>query len=121
MHTTKLNILYKGKEDLKDLNNYRGICMNKSCTKIVSTIISNKLLKHLKSFGSKTQFRMIGCQEAQHTLKKALLLRHQHGLETYALFVDLVKTFDTIQHSLLFDIPRRYRVLNSLVRAVENI
>jgi hypothetical protein len=106
-HVTKLNILYKGKGDPQDLNNYRGICLKESCAKIVSTIVSDRLLKHLKSFGSKTQFGMRGCQEAQHTLKKALLLRRQHGLETYALFVDLVKAFDTVQHPLLFDIPKK--------------
>ena len=103
-HVTKLNILYKGKGDPQDLNNYRGICLKESCAKIVSSIVSNRLLTHLKTFGSKTQFGMVGCQEAQHTLKRALLLRRQHGLETYALFVDLVKAFDTVQHPLLFKI-----------------
>ena len=74
-HITKLNILYKGKGDPQDLNNYRGICLKETCAKIISSIVSNRLLQHLKTFGSKTQFGMVGCQEAQHTLKKALLLR----------------------------------------------
>jgi hypothetical protein len=38
---------------------------------------------------------MLGCQEAQHTLRKALLLR---------FFIDLIKAFDMVQHLLLFDI-----------------
>jgi hypothetical protein len=74
-HVTKLNILYKGKGNLQDLNNYRGICLKETCAKVTSSIVSSRLLQHLKTFGSKTQFGMIGCQEAQHTLKKALLLR----------------------------------------------
>jgi hypothetical protein len=53
-HVTKLNILYKGKGDPQDLNNYRGICLKESCAKIISSIVSNRLLHHLKSFGSKT-------------------------------------------------------------------
>jgi len=73
-HITKLNILYKGKGDPQDLNNYRGICLKETCAKIISSIVSHRLLLLLKPFGSKTQFGMTGCQEAQHTLKKALLL-----------------------------------------------
>ncbi len=103
-------MLYKGKGDQQDLNNYRGICRKESCAKIISTIISSQLLQHLKTFGSKTQFGMVGCQEAQHTLKKTLHLRHQYELETYALFVDLVKSFDTMQHPLLFGILKNYRI-----------
>jgi hypothetical protein len=89
--------------------------------KIVSSIVSNRLLTHLKKFGSKTQFGMGGCQEAQHTLKKALLLRRQHGLETYALSVDLVKAFDTVQHPLLFEILKKYGVPNTLVQVVQKM
>jgi len=55
-HITKLNILYKGKGDPQDLNNYRGICLKETCTKIISSIVSHRLLLHLKTFGSKTQF-----------------------------------------------------------------
>jgi hypothetical protein len=120
-HVTKLNILYKGKGDQQDLNNYRGICLKESCTKIISAIVANRLLQHLKTFGSKTQFGMVGCQEAQHTLKKALHLSCQQGLETYALFVDLVKAFDTVQHPLLFDILKKYGIPDALIKVVKKM
>jgi hypothetical protein len=64
---------------------------------------------------------MIGCQEAQHTLKRALLLRRQHGLESYALFVDLVKAFDTVQHPLLFDILKKYGIPTTLIKVIEKM
>jgi hypothetical protein len=120
-HVTKLNILYKGKGDQQDLNNYRGICWKESCTKIVSAIVTNRLLQHLKTFGSLTQFGMVGCQEAQHTLKKALHLRCQHGLETYTLFIGLVKAFDTIQHPLLFGILKKYGIPDALIKVVRKM
>jgi hypothetical protein len=120
-HVTKLNILYKGNGDHQDLNNYRGICLKESCAKIISTIISNPLFCHLKTFGSKTQFGMLGFQEAQHTLKKALHLRRHHGLETYALFVALVKAFDTVQHPLLFGTLSRYGVPEPLIKVVKKM
>jgi hypothetical protein len=64
---------------------------------------------------------MVGCQEAQHTLKKALHLRRQHGLETYTLFVDLVKAFDTVQHPLLFDILKKYGIPDALIKVVKKM
>ena len=98
----------KGGKLATNLKGKKNIESHWNTWKTVSTIITDRLLKHLRRFGSKAQFGMIGCQEAQHTLKKALLLRRQHGLETYALFVDLVKAFDTVQHPLLFDILKKY-------------
>ncbi len=82
--------------------------------------VTRKLVNlYLQTFGSKTQFRRIGCQEAQHTSKRALLLRRQHGIQTYALFVDLVKAFDTVEPPLLFRSLRRYGIPDTLVRVVE--
>jgi hypothetical protein len=105
-HVTSPSILYKRKGDPEDLNNYRGICLKETTAKIISIIISNSLLKRLEEIGDRSQFGHIGCQEAQHTIKRALLLRRQHGIPTFALFVDLVKAFDTIQHQLLFILQR---------------
>jgi hypothetical protein len=118
-HVTKLNKLYKGKGDQQDLNNYRGILLKEPCTKIVSTIKSSRLLQHLTSFGSKSQFGMVGCQETQHTLKKVFCLRGQHRLETYTLFVNLVKDFGIVQHPLLF--LKRYGIPDALIKVVENM
>jgi len=81
---TSLHVMTLGKGDPQDLNNYRGICLKETCTKIISSIVSHQLLLHLKTFGFKTQFGMTGCQEVQHTLKKALLLQRQHRIPTYA-------------------------------------
>jgi len=42
-----------------------------------------------------------GCQDALFSLKTALQTRREHGLSTHVLFVDLVKAFDTVNHSFL--------------------
>ncbi len=64
---------------------------------------------------------MTGCQEAQHTLKKALLLQWQHGLHTYALFGDLVKAFDNIQHPLLFQILAKCGIPSPLITVIKKM
>ncbi len=107
-HTTILNTIYKGKGDPQDPNNHRGIALKETSAKVLSTIIAQRLLKRFKQIKTSSQFGHIGCQEAQHTIKKALLLRRQHGLETYAIFVDLVKAFDTVNHDLLLSILAKY-------------
>ena len=63
-HIQDLTTLYKGKGDLKEPNNWRGICLKESTAKIVSIIIAKRLLKQLEKIGAPTQFRHIGCQEA---------------------------------------------------------
>ncbi len=67
------------------------------------------------------QFGHVGCQEAQHILKRALLLRRQHGLESFAIFVDLVKAFDTVHHDLLCKILSKYGLLEDLVKNVAKL
>jgi hypothetical protein len=62
---------------------------------------------------------MVGYQEAQHMLKKALHLRHHHGLEIYT--IDLIKAFDTVQHPLLFGILNRYGVPEPLIKVIKKM
>jgi hypothetical protein len=50
-----------------------------------------------------------------------LLLRCQHGLELYAIFIDLVKAFDTVQHDLLCKILNKYGLPDNLVKNVAKL
>ncbi len=115
-HVTILNILYKGKGDPHDPNNHHGIVLNETSAKVLSKSISKRLLHRLKQVGTNAQFGHIGCQEAQHILKRVLLLRRQHGLESYAIFVNLVKAFDIVDHDLLCKILNKYGLLEDLVK-----
>jgi hypothetical protein len=107
-HVILLKVLYKGKGDPQDPNNSRGIALKETSAKILSVVVARRLLKRLKEVNPSSQFGHVGCQEAQHTIKRALLLRRQHGLESYAVFVDLVKAFDTVNHQLLYLILAKY-------------
>ena len=120
-HMTILSNIYKGKGDPQDPNNHRGICLKETSYKVMSIIIAQRLLQRLNEIGATTQFGHIGCQEAQHIIKRALLLRRQHGLETFALFVDLVKAFDTIQHTLLLQVLEKYGIPPSLKAVIKKM
>jgi hypothetical protein len=120
-HVIILNMLYKGKGDIRDPNNHHGITLKETLTKVLSIIITKRLLHRLKQIGTNTQFGHVGCQEAQHILKRALLLRCQHGLESYAIFNDLVKVLDTINHDLLYAILERYGLPPVLVQNIAKL
>jgi hypothetical protein len=120
-HVTILNVLYKGKGDPQDPNNNRGIALKETSAKVLSIILARRLLKRFKEINPTSQFGHVGCQEAQHTIKRALLLRRQHGLESHAIFVDLVKAFDTVHHDLLCQILRKYGLPPPIVQNVKKL
>jgi hypothetical protein len=120
-HTTLLSVVYKGKGDPQDPNNNRGIALKETSAKVLSIILARRLMKRFKELNPTSQFGHIGCQEAQHTIKRALLLRRQHGLESYAIFVDLVKAFDTVHHNLLCQILSKYGLPPPLVQIIRKL
>ena len=55
-------------------------------------------------FGCTTQFGSspgVSCPDRRFVIKTALHTRHKHNLLNYVAFVDLVKAFDTVSHSML--------------------
>jgi hypothetical protein len=102
-HTNILSLIYKGKGNTKDPKNWRPICLKETTAKIISAIIASRLLKHIEKIGTPNQFGHIGCQEALHTIRNILITRRLHGKETYVLFADLVKAFDTVIHEALYN------------------
>eukprot|EP00978_Attheya_sp_CCMP212_P000249 scaffold481_cov63-Attheya_sp.AAC.10 len=86
----------KGK-DYSDAHNWGGICLAEIPAKIHSSIISSRLLSHLKKVGIETQYGCMpgkGCTDALFTIKTALQTRKQHRKNTLAIFVELVKVFN---------------------------
>jgi hypothetical protein len=120
-HAITLNMIYKGKGDPQDLNNHRGIALKETLAKVLSIVIVKCLLLRLKAINPTSQFGHLGCQEALHTVKRVLLLHWQHGLESYTIFIDLVKAFDTAHHNLLFCILEKYGLPPLLVQKITKL
>jgi hypothetical protein len=91
-------------------NNWRGVCLKELTSKVISSIVSTIILAVLAGNTVEEQFATIGCQQAMHSLRAALSIRRTHDIDTYVLFVDLVKAYDTVNHALLFGILKKYGI-----------
>lgn len=121
-HITVLNVLYKGKGDPQDPNNNHGIALKEASAKVLGIFLARHPLKRVRDINPMSQFGHVGYQEAQHTIKRALLLHRQHGLESHAIFIDLlVKAFDTVHHDLLCQILSKYWLLPNIVQNVKKL
>jgi len=120
-HTNILSLIYKGKGNTKDPKNWRPVCLKETTAKIVSAIVASRLLSHIEKIGTPNQFGHIGCQEALHTIRNILITRRLHGKETYVLFVDLVKAFDTVIHQALFTILTKYGIPQNLITVIKKM
>jgi len=121
-HHCLLSSVPKSGKDSSHPTNWRGICLQDALARIYSSILNQRLLDIVKNEGIETQFGSQpgrGCQDGLYTLRSALQLRRSHNLPTHALFVDLVKAFDTANHDLLFPLLEKYGVppkLTSVIR-----
>ena len=118
-----LKILPK-KGDLSLADNYRGIMLLEAAYKIVAILLLNRLQPIAESLDQEQQcgFRPgRGCSDAIFNVRTAVKKRREHSLETWILFLDLVKAFDRVPRELLWNLLHRFgvppKILN-LLRAV---
>ena len=118
-----LTILAK-KGDLSLPDNYRGIMLLEAVYKIVSIILHGRLLPIEERLDHETQcgFRPgRGCSDGVFTLKLALKKRREHGLESWVLFIDLVKAFDRVPRELLWKVLEKFGVPPKLLRLLKSL
>ena len=104
-HEALVKCLHK-KGDTSDPNNWRAICLKDMSARLMSGIMNARLIQVIQEYGVKTQFGSqpgLGCSDGLYTLRSVLTTRRYHNQPTWALFVDLVKAFDTVNHELLFN------------------
>ena len=118
-----LKILPK-KGDLSQPGNHRGIMLLEVAYKIVAIILLARLQPIAEGLDHEPQcgFRPgRGCTDAVFTVKLALKKRHEHGLETWVLFLDLVKAFDRVPREMLWIILLKFGVPPKLVSLLTSL
>jgi hypothetical protein len=115
--TNLLKILEK-KGDLSLPKNYRGIMMLEVAYKVVANIMQSRLTKIAETLPHESQcgFRPgRGGSDAKFNFLMALKKRREHGMDTWALLLDLVKAFDRVPRELLWAVMRKLGVPEKLV------
>jgi hypothetical protein len=94
------------------VQNWRAICLLDIASKILSNTLVSRMQKVQEAEGLETTqsgFRgMRGSIDGLFSVFVALQKRKEHNLSTWALFIDLVKAFDTVSREALFLILRRF-------------
>ena len=119
-----LKVLFKGKGSQKDLGNYRGIVLQDAFARIISALIAQRLYRIIDLHGMPEQLGFtpkVGTADATLILRNGLQIRHEHDEETYVLFVDLVKAFDTVNHAMLFEILEKMGAPTALVEILRRL
>lgn len=109
------------KGDLSLCKNWRAICLLDIASKIVSSIISNRLQIIMKYEGLEQQAgfcRGRGTVDGSFSTVVGLQKRKEHGLATWALFIDLVKAFDTIIREATFLVLRKFGIPDHLINLI---
>ena len=118
-----LKILPK-KGDLSKPGNYRGIMLFEVSYKIIAIIIHGRLQPIVASIDHEPQCgfrRGRGCQDAIFTVKMAMKKRGEHSVETWILFLDLVKAFDRVPRDLLWLVLERFGAPQKLVSVIKSL
>jgi hypothetical protein len=103
---------------------WRSICRKDMNVRLTSSIFNARLIRVLMKHGIETQYGAQpgqGCHDGLFVLQSVLETRRYHNKETWALFVDLVNAYDTINHKLLFALLEQYVVPPRLAKAIQQL
>ena len=114
------------KGDVSDLNNYRGIALINTISKIYLKIVNDRLTQFVeeKSILSPYQAGFRAGEECMNqiaTLLEVVKRREFRGLKTLMCFIDFEKAYDNVSHELLFSKLEKYSVPGYLINTLKDI
>ena len=105
----KLRLLLKS-GDLSNPNNWRGITLLAVIAKLFCSVLSNRMTSHMQVIGLEAQCGFMpgkSTVDAIFTMRVSLQKRFRFQKDTWVLFVDFVKAFDTVPREMLFRVLAR--------------
>ena len=119
MKNADVSPLYKSKLECEP-NNYRPISLLLTISKILEKLIYQRTYKFMEATGqiynSQYGFRsQHSCENAVSELLSEIIKGLQNGHYTIALFLDLSKAFDTLEHEVLLEKMHRYGIRGNVL------
>ena len=87
----------------------------------MAAIIAQRINEVLKDEGLEEQYGNKGCADALTALKIALQTHRKHSLNSWVVFVDLVKAFDTVSHPLMLVVLKNYGFPPLLIDTIKRL
>ena len=112
------------KGDLSICKNWRAICLLDVASKIVSRVLVGRMQAVQDEFGLEEQsgFRSArGTIDGLFSVNVALQKRKEHDVDSWVLFIDLVKAFDSVPREALFAILRKFGMPAHFVNLVARL
>ena len=123
-----LILLFKGKGDTADTNNFRGISLSCSIYNLLDRMIKNRLYAYLADDIPKNQFGFVRGRSTTQAINQLIaeikLSVYDSHTPLYSLFLDVKKAFDSIDRKFIFqkllDTKKlRFEELNLLAEFLE--
>ena len=111
-NTGLMHLIYKGKGDINDLTNYRGITVNNAVSKIFTTLINDRLNSLVEQSGVLGNIQQGGRAGKRATdslfilrtlIEKALKSGKPIDRDIALIFIDLSKAYDCVPHQKLWN------------------
>ena len=90
----------------------------------MSIILNTRLQIALEKYGTPLQFGAspkLGYAEGSFSLRSLLQMRKEHNLQSWVVFADLIKAFDSIDHKLLFALLEKIGIPDRPLQAIKQL
>ena len=112
-----------GIDDLTTLIKFHGIKLLDVVSKFMSIVLIIRPQIVLEKIGTPIQFgasQNTGCPDGSFFLRSMLQIDKEHDIDSWVVFVDLVKGFDSIHHELMFKLFKKLVSLIVLYKLLKN-
>ena len=116
--------LYKGKGDVHECGNSRGISLLSVVGKVYGRVLINRIRGKTEDVIEEVQggFRRgRGCSDQTFTVRQICEKYRAKGKDVYFAFLDLEKAYDRVDRKALWNVLRIYGVGGRLLRAVKSM
>ena len=115
--------IYKGKGDVHECGNYRGISLLCVVGKVYGRVLIKRARERQDKFISEMQgaFRRgRGCVDQVFVVRQVCEKYLEKGKDVFWAFMDLEKAYDRVDREAMWDVLRLYGIGGKLLRAMQS-